>query len=317
MLKYLKLVRWTNLLIVVATLCVMRWFILKPLLEFAGYPLLFSEWRFILLVLSAAFYTAAGYVINDYFDTQTDYLNRPERVIVGKGVARRQAMILHFALNIIAAALGIYIAFYIRIPALAIICILLPGILWFYSTTYKRQLIIGNVIVAILTALVPLSVFLSEMPLQIRQHGELLLSNHAFVNIIFYWIAGFAFFAFILTLIREIVKDIEDFEGDAAFGRNSLPVVIGIQSTKFVLYLLSAITIFAIIVLYTKFLNDLLSLFYFIIFLIGPLAFVIFQIYRAKERKDYSLISLLIKIVMLSGLAYALLVNIILRNKLF
>jgi len=317
MLKYLKLVRWTNLLIVIATLCVMRWFILKPLLEFAGYPLLFSEWRFILLVMSAAFYTAAGYVINDYFDTQTDYLNRPDRVIIGKGVARRQAMILHFALNIIAAALGIYISFYIGIPALAIICILIPGILWFYSTTYKRQLIIGNVIVAILTALVPLAVFLSEMPLQIRQHGEIMLSNHVFVNIIFYWIAGFAFFAFILTLIREIVKDIEDFEGDAAFGRNSLPVVIGIPNTKLVLYLLSSITLVAIILLYIKFLNDVLSLLYFSVFLIGPLCFIIFQVYRAKDRKDYSLISLLLKIVMLSGLAYALLVNIILKNKLF
>ncbi len=317
MLKYLKLVRWTNLLIVIATLCVMRWFILKPLLEFAGYPLLFSEWRFILLVLSAAFYTAAGYVINDYFDTQTDYLNRPDRVIIGKGVARRQAMILHFALNILAAALGIYISFYIGIPALAIICILIPGILWFYSTTYKRQLIIGNVIVAILTALVPLAVFLSEMPLQIRQHGEIMLSNHAFVNIIFYWIAGFAFFAFILTLIREIVKDIEDFEGDAAFGRNSLPVVIGIPNTKLVLYLLTSITLVAIILLYIKFLNDLLSLLYFSVFLIAPLCFILFQVYRAKERKDYSLISLLLKMVMMSGLAYALLVNIILKNKFF
>jgi 4-hydroxybenzoate polyprenyltransferase len=317
MLKYLKLVRWTNLLIVIATLCVMRWFILKPLLEFAGYPLLFSEWRFILLVLSAAFYTAAGYVINDYFDTQTDYLNRPERVIVGKGIARRQAMILHFALNIIAASLGIYISFYIGIRPLAIICLLIPGILWFYSTTYKRQLIIGNLIVAVLTALVPLAVFLSEMPLQIRQHGEIMLSNHAFVNIIFYWIAGFAFFAFILTLIREIVKDIEDFEGDAAFGRNSLPVVIGIKSTKLVLYLLTAITIFVILLLYTKFLTDILSLLYFIVFLVGPLVFILFLLFRAKERRDYSLISLLLKVVMLSGLAYALLVNIILKNKLF
>jgi 4-hydroxybenzoate polyprenyltransferase len=317
MLKYLKLVRWTNLLIVIATLCIIRWFILRPLLEYSGYPLLFSEWRFILLVLSAAFYTAAGYVINDYFDTQTDYLNRPERVIVGKEVARRQAMILHFALNIVAAALGIYISFYIGIPALAVICLLIPGILWFYSTTYKRQLIIGNLIVAILTALVPLAVFLSEMPLQIRMHGEIMLANHAFVNMVFYWIGGFAFFAFILTLIREIVKDIEDFEGDAAFGRNSLPVVIGIPSTKIILYALTLVTIFAILLLYTRFLNDILSLLYFIIFLIGPLGFIIYLVQKAKERKDYTQISRLVKVVMLAGLAYALLVNVILKNNLF
>jgi 4-hydroxybenzoate polyprenyltransferase len=316
MLKYLQLIRWVNLLIVIATLFIMRWFILKPLLEYAGYPLLFSEWRFILLVLSAAAYTAAGYVINDYFDTQTDYLNRPERVIIGKGVARRQAMILHFALNIIAAALGIYISFYIGIPALAVICLLIPGILWFYSTTYKRQLIIGNLIVAALTALVPLSVFLSEMPLQIRMQGEILLSNHVFVSTVFYWIGGFAFFAFILTLIREIVKDVEDFEGDAAFGRNSLPVALGIQPTKLILDILIFITILAIGFLYFNFLHDVLSLIYFIVFLIGPLGFILYLLNKAKERKDYSFISLLLKIVMLAGLAYAILANFILRNNL-
>ena len=316
MLKYLRLIRWTNLLIVIATLFMMRWFILKPLLEYAGYPLLFSEWRFLLLVLSAAAYTAAGYVINDYFDTQTDYLNRPERVIIGKGVARRQAIILHFALNIIAAALGIYISFYIGIPALAVICLLIPGILWFYSTTYKRQLIIGNLIVAFLTALVPLSVFLSEMPLQIRMHGEIMLSDQAFVRTVFYWIGGFAFFAFILTLIREIVKDIEDFKGDAAFGRNSLPVALGIQPTKMVLHGLTAITILTIVFLYFKFLNDVLSLMYFTFLLVGPLGVIIYLIRQAKERKDYSHISLLLKIVMLAGLAYAILANFIMRNYL-
>ena len=316
MLKYLRLIRWANLLIVIGTLIIMRWFILKPLLEYAGYPLLFNEWRFILLVLSAAAYTAAGYVINDYFDTQTDYLNRPERVIIGKGVARRQAMILHFALNILAAALGIYISFYIGIPALAVICLLIPGILWFYSTTYKRQLIIGNLIVAALTALVPLAVFLSEMPLQIRMHGEIMLSNHAFVSTIFYWIGGFAFFAFILTLIREIVKDIEDFEGDAAFGRNSLPVVFGIPSTKLVLYILISITILGIGFLYFNFLNDVLSLIYFILLLVCPLALILYLVRKANERKDYSLISLLLKIVMLAGLAYAILANFIMRTNL-
>jgi 4-hydroxybenzoate polyprenyltransferase len=316
MLKYLKLVRWTNLLIVIATLCIMRWFILRPLLENAGYPLLFSDWKFIMLVLSAAFYTAAGYVINDYFDTQTDYLNRPDRVIVGKGVARRQAMILHFALNIVAAALGILISFYIGIPALAVICLLLPGILWFYSTTYKRQLIIGNLIVATLTALVPLTVFLSEMPLQIRMHGEIMLANHAFVSLIFYWVGGFAFFAFILTLVREIVKDIEDFEGDAAFGRNSLPVVVGIPATKLILFALVSITIFAICFLYVKFLHNLLSFLYFSILLIAPLCVIIYLIQKAKERKNYSVISTLLKLIMLAGLAYALLVNFILKNNL-
>lgn len=317
MMKYLKLIRWTNLLIVAGTLCLMRWFILEPLLKFAGFSLLFSTLDFLLMVLSAVCYTAAGYVINDYFDTQTDTLNRPESVIVGKEVSRRAAMALHFALNSLAAILGVYISFHIGIPALAIICLIIPGILWFYSTTYKRQFLLGNIIVALLTALVPLAVFLSEMPLQVRMHRQALMASPEFMHIVLYWIGGFSFFAFILTLVREIVKDIEDFEGDAAFGRNSLPVVIGVPYTKLVLYLLIAIT--EVVIFYTglKFVDDTISQLYFLLLLFIPLLLSTYLIFRAVNRKDYTRISLLLKLIMLSGLGYAVAANFIMRYSLF
>lgn len=313
MIKYLKLVRWINLLIVAGTLYIMRFFILKPLLEYAGFQLLFDEWHFLLMVISAMCYTAAGYVINDYFDTQTDIMNRPERVIVGREISRRVAIILHFVLNAVAAIIGIYISFYIRISALAAICLIIPGILWFYSTSYKRQLIIGNVIVALLTALVPLAVFLSEMPLQARVHGQTLLGNHAFINMVFYWIGGFSYFAFLLTLIREIVKDVEDFEGDAAFGRNSLPVALGIPYTKLILYLLIALAAVSVMFIYFKFLTDTITLLYFLLLLVIPMLVLMYLVYKASGRKDYTRISLLLKIIMLAGLSYAVVANFIMR----
>jgi 4-hydroxybenzoate polyprenyltransferase len=314
--KYLRLVRLPNLLIVALTLYLMRWFILKPLLDFAGYTLLLSEWKFILLVLSAVSYTAAGYAINDYFDTRTDMLNKPREVLVGKSVSRREAILIHFSLNSIGAIFGIYISFAIGIPALSTVCILIPGILWFYSTSYKRQFLIGNLIVAMLTALIPMAVFLSEAPLQYKAHGEAINADPSLLHIIFYWIAGFSFFAFSLTLVREIVKDVEDFEGDAAIGRNSLPVVYGIPVTKWIISILIIGIILVLGYVCLTWLFDTFSIVYITIALIFPLVLIMYLLYMAETKVHYARISLILKFIMLAGLLYALIANYILGNNL-
>jgi 4-hydroxybenzoate polyprenyltransferase len=314
MMKYLRLVRLPNLLIVALTLYLVRWFILRPLLVYAGYALLLSEWKFSLLVFSAVCYTAAGYVINDYFDTRTDMLNKPGEVVVGKSISRREAITLHFILNIIGAISGIYVSFAIGLPALSAVCILIPGILWFYSTSYKRQFLIGNVIVALLTALVPMAVFLSEAPLQFRAHAEEFNADPALLHIMFYWVAAFSFFAFSLTLVREIVKDIEDFEGDAAIGRNSLPVVYGIPVTKWIVAILILAVVIVIGYVCLTFLFDTLSIVYISVALILPLMAILLLLYRADTKAHYSRISLILKLIMLAGLIYVFIANYIIVN---
>ena len=135
--------------------------------------------QFFLLVLSTVFIAGAGYIINDYFDTRTDMINKPARVVVGVEVGRRQAMILHAMLNIIGVGIGIYLGFYIKLPALSLVFMLATGLLWFYSTTYKRQFLVGNLSVSFLTGLVPLMVVLFEIPLLNRAYGEQMLLHNA------------------------------------------------------------------------------------------------------------------------------------------
>ena len=165
MFHYLKLIRYQNLLIIAVTQYLMRWSIIYPILKVNNFHLQFSEFNFFLLVLSTIFLAAAGYVINDYFDRKTDLLNRPDTVIVGTVIKRRVAMILHIVINIIGIGLGFYILLSIGIYKLGFIYIIIAGILWYYSTSYKRHFLIGNIIVALLTALVPLMVVLYEIPL--------------------------------------------------------------------------------------------------------------------------------------------------------
>jgi len=162
---FLRVFRYQNLLIVALTMYLMRFGVIQPLLAQKGFALQMSEWFFLLLVLSTVFITAAGYVINDYFDTKTDLVNRPLRVVVGRQLSRRAAIFTHWLLNSIGFVLGLAVSFYINRPFFAMGFFVIPGILWFYSTTYKRQFLVGNIIVALLTALVPLMTILFELPL--------------------------------------------------------------------------------------------------------------------------------------------------------
>ncbi len=186
---------------------------------------------------------------------------------------------------------------------------MITGILWFYSTTYKRQFLIGNVIVAILTALVPLMVLLFEIPLLREKYGLLMTELQANFNYIILWVIAFSFYAFLLTLIREIIKDIEDFEGDRAYGHNTLPIVLGVMNSKIIIITFILLTQFSLIYVYFRFLKDTITLIYFSVFLIIPLLILLFKIFVANDKRDYHIASNLSKIIMLAGILYALVAN--------
>jgi 4-hydroxybenzoate polyprenyltransferase len=293
----------------------MRWSIIKPILEINGFQLQFSELNFFFLVLATVVITAAGYVINDYFDTKTDMVNRPETVIIGKKLNRRWAIKLHILLNTLGIGLGTYISFYIGIPILALVFVFITGILWFYSTTYKRQFLIGNIIVAVLTALVPLMVILFEIPLLNKAYGPLLESLNADFFHIIMWVSAFALFAFLLSMIREIIKDVEDFEGDSAYGRQTMPIVLGVVNTKIVIITFILTTLFSLLYIYFRFLNDKYTLLYFIVLLIFPMLLLVYRVLSSNSKREYHKASSLSKLIMLAGILYSVVANyIIIQN---
>lgn len=315
------LVRFPNLVIIAATQYAMRYLIMEPLLPTSDFELQFGDLQFFLLVLSTVFIAAAGYIINDYFDTRTDMINKPSRVVVGVEVGRRQAMILHAMLNIIGVGLGVYLAFYIKLPVLSFVFLLATGLLWFYSTTYKRQFLVGNLSVSFLTGMVPLMAVLFEIPMLNRVYGEQMLQHNVNFNYIFAWVGGFSFFAFMTTLIRELIKDAEDFEGDSAYGMQTVPIILGSKWTKAILLSLIAITLSMLVFVLLKFIlfsvepADFISLGYFVILLIIPFILLAIQILRAGVKKDYHRASTLIKLIMLSGILYSLLVFFLVNFK--
>jgi len=216
--SFFNLIRWQNLLIVILTMVLMRYAVIEPLIGKIGVILLkgsgeeapmvlqFSWYNFIILVAATVFLTAGGYVINDYFDIKTDLINKG-KVIVGTKIPRRRAMMWHNILNIAGIAGGVYIskkAGYIEMGAIFLI---VSGLLYFYSATYKRQFLIGNIIVSILTAMVPLIVIFYEWPALYKYYSIYAIYPPE-IDFLLYWVGGFALFAFITTLTREIIKDI-------------------------------------------------------------------------------------------------------------
>jgi len=321
MISFLKLIRFQNLLIIAATQYLMRLCIIKPFLRLNGFHLQLDDFHFFLLVLTTILIAAGGYVINDYFDIRADRINKPDRVIIGTVISRRLAIAIHTILNFIGIGTGLYLSWHIGVPALSLIFMLCTGALWFYSTTYKKQLLIGNLVVSLMIAGVPFLVAMYEIPLLNKAYGDIMLQNHVNFNYIFLWIAGFAVFAFITNLIREIIKDAEDFEGDLAYGMNTIPVSMGIKWTKIIIGFLICVSI-VMLTLVMRFIvlsaeePDLLTSVYFIFFLIIPLSILLYMVMAAGSKKDYHTASIMLKIIMLSGIMYSCVVYYIVTYKI-
>ncbi len=323
--SFLTLIRWQNLLIVALTMMLMRYAVIEPVIGKISVVLLGGSevpmtlklpwYDFVILVVATILLTAGGYVINDYFDIKTDLINRGE-VIVGTKIPRRQAMMWHNILNISGVAAGFYISWKAGYFWLGTLFLIVSGLLYFYSASYKRQFLIGNIIVALLTAMVPMLVVLYEWPALYRYYAVNAVNSPP-LGIIFYWVGGFAVFGFLTTLTREIIKDIEDFEGDMAYGRNTVPVIIGILTARIVAICLIVITITLLYLVWNFFLNDRITLIYISLVIVIPLLFVIYQLIAGSDKKQLHIASRMMKVVMITGILYSALAKVILTWDLF
>ncbi|MBN1108455.1 MAG: geranylgeranylglycerol-phosphate geranylgeranyltransferase [Bacteroidales bacterium] len=324
--EFLQLIRWKNLLIVTLTMVLMRYFVISPLLSqvkvaLAAAPdvplpmmLQLPLLHFILLIAATLCITAGGYVINDYFDIRTDLVNRGN-IIVGNKISRRKAILWHSVFNIAGVSMGFYVSYRAGLFWMGLIFLVVSGLLYFYSASYKRQFLIGNLVVAFLTAMVPFLVVLYEWPSLYRYYTVNAVSVPE-MSFLFYWVGGFALFAFLTTLTREIIKDIEDFEGDRAYGRNTLPVVTGIPASKIISTVLAGLTILLLYIVWFLYVRDWITLIYISAAIVVPLVLVICRVICGSTRRQIHGASSMMKIAMLTGILYSLVVKAIIYWKL-
>lgn len=294
---FLRLVRLPNLIFIALTQILFQVCIFYPLYKGSIAP--HDTLHFVLLVGASVLIAAAGYIINDYFDINIDEVNKPRRMVVDKVIKRRWAIAWHFILS----ALGVLLTM-LALPIFAKWYLILANIfcvfaLWFYSTIFKRKLLIGNVLISLLTAWTILIIFFSKVSVidafDASHPGQAKLFRFAFL---------YAGFAFILSLIREAVKDIEDMEGDARYGCRTMPIVWGVNASKvyIAVWLIILIAILIVVQAYVLQFRWWWAVVYSVIAIIAPLIYLLAGLFKAKSVADYHRLSSLTKTVMLTGI---------------
>jgi 4-hydroxybenzoate polyprenyltransferase len=306
MMAWLKLVRYKNLIIVALLQYLLRYGLLLPILRFYDIDPALSHLRFALLVLVTLCFAASGYAINDYFDIRTDLINKPKRVLVSRQIKRREALLLHLILTFIGVFTGFFLAYVSRKETYILATLFVPAMLWYYSTTLKKQLFIGNLTVSLMTAMVPYVVVSLEFSTLARYQAIDIINSEACATA-WFWTTGFAFFSFVSNLTREIIKDLEDTKGDQAIGGRTLPIALGTRYSKILVIMLILFSVTALwsVYFYIPQLNQsIVTLVYFLVALTLPYFFLIWQIRKAKVATHYHLASIASKIIMLTGILY-------------
>lgn len=302
---YLKLIRFPNLLFIVLVQFLMRQAVIVPILQIYGFDPTSAGINLYLLIAATVFIAAGGYVLNDYFDTKIDMINRPDKIIVGQKIDKISAMRFYQILTALGVVCGLVLAFLLKSFTLAFIFIVVPGLLWFYSSNYKRQFLVGNLVVSFNTALSVLAVAIAEMASLQNLYGNLIFQT-PIPKSIYCWVGGFSLFAFMLTWIREIIKDMEDERGDREMECRTMPIKWGMKKTKFFLYILILLTIavlFVVSYLYIPF-EGTLTLRYIIFGLVLPLIVLMYLVFKANSPADFHQASTLSKFIMLIGVLY-------------
>jgi len=268
-------------------------------LELQKIPLALADWQYALLVLATACITAGGYIINNIFDVETDMENKPDNVIVGKVISEVQAYNLYIGFTVIGVAIGFYLSNVIDKPSFASLFIIIAATLYFYATSLKQSLLIGNLVVALLLAISVIIIGVFDLYPVTNQE------NRPVMGLLFSILIDYAIFALIINLIREIVKDLEDVAGDSNLGMNTLPIAFGVSRTTKLVFGLSFIPVYLIINYINSYLFDsnlFIGTLYGIVFILAPLLYFSVKIWSAKTTKDFHHLSTILKGILFFGI---------------
>jgi 4-hydroxybenzoate polyprenyltransferase len=305
MINFLNLIRWKNLLLIAFVQILIKYALLEPF-EVVKFTL--NDFGFGLLVLATLCIAAAGNVINDIYDVETDFVNKPNKVIVGNSISEKTAFNMYIVLTIIGVGVGFYLSNLIGRSGFSAIFVIISALLYIYATYLKQTLLVGNIVVSFLVAMSLLIVGLFELlPVITDQNQETQLT---FFKIIF----DYAIFAFMINLLREMIKDIEDINGDYKVEMKTLPIIIGRERALKIIFALSIVPLLAVIYYTITYLyRHYIVVGYFLIFIIAPLLYFTIKSFSAETKKEINFLSAFLKIIMLFGVMSLLLYPFILK----
>ncbi len=297
---FLKLIRYKNLFMVLLTMVLTKYALMESGVFIQNF--FFNNLQFTYLSSSILFITAGGYIINDIFDLRTDKINKPNKVIIDRFITTKSALKAYYIIT----SLGLLLGFLMSYKWYHLGLFLVPTIVLFlYSKYFKKKMFLGNVIISLLIAYSIYLIYKYHFITQCCYEYSIFeepLKNTIFVYIIF---------SFITTLIREIIKDIEDINGDLKIKAKTLPIVIGRKRASHVAFFFSSILLIFLLLVLQFIRSEYLFLGYGIIFLLLPLLYFMYKLWFAETKKDFSSLSNQMKIIMLFGILSMLLFKFI------
>jgi 4-hydroxybenzoate polyprenyltransferase len=285
-----------------------KYALFEPFLNTTALTTTLNDFGFGLLMLSTLCIAAAGNIINDIYDVETDVINRPSKVIVGTVLSEKTAYTLFIIFNVIGVLLGFYLSHLVGRSGFFAIFVSISALLYVYASYLKQTLLLGNIVVSVMVALSILIVGIFELiPVITTQ-------NQATQLTFFKILLDYALFAFLINLVREIIKDLEDVDGDYKASMNTLPIVIGRERASKVAFVLTLVPLFGSIYYVATYLFTYeIFIGYFLVAIIAPLIYIAIRTFSAKSKKHYHHISNMLKLVMLLGMLSLLLYPIVLK----
>jgi 4-hydroxybenzoate polyprenyltransferase len=268
-----------------------------------------ANWQYFLLILSTVCIAAGGYIINNIQDQDSDLINKPKDVVVGKSISEGLAYNLYVGFTLTGVCIGYYLSNVVLKPGFLLAFILPSAILYIYATSLKQIMIIGNIAVA---SMISWSIIIIGIFMIFPATAD---DNRAQMKVIFSVLIDYAIIAFIINFIREIVKDLEDINGDYNQGMRTLPIVLGESNTRKLVFALSFIPIVCILLYVYNYLFQLqYATVYILGFIIGPLLYFSIKILSAKSKKEYNHLSNVLKLIVFFGIIS---IMVIALNKLY
>ena len=287
---FLRLMRYKNLLMVLLTLLLTKYLLLDSIIPSNQFSLL----HFIIFSLSVLFISAFGYLINDYFDIEADLINKPSKVYVTRIISKKNALKISIALAFIGLTLGSIVSYLVSKIAFVLFYVFVIIGLYLYSSYLKKVAILGNIFIALLCALPIFLLYVFIIDINFTSLPTILFFDYP----IFIYIV----FAVFVTLIRELIKDIEDTNGDLKIKAKTLPIIIGRKRAANVVFFLSCflwVSCIQVLSVLQKS-NGIFS--YWIIFVLSPLVFFLYKLWFANSKKDFTFLSNFLKIILFFGI---------------
>jgi len=291
--SFLNLIRWKNLLFIAITQLLIKFLFFKNM----GAETMLNNIEYALLIFVNIGLAAAGYIINDLNDVKADNINKPHKSYINQGISEKAAFRWFLIFNISAVTIGFYLANIIGYPSFAALFIMCSALLYVYSTYLKFVPLAGNIAVSLMVGGVAILPGIFDLlPAITTQNQELQAS-------LFFTLLNYAIFAFLINLLREMVKDQEDIKGDYNVGINSLPILLGRSRTNKIIFAFTILPIVALVYYIYNFVFDNTYLvLYSLIFILGPLLYFAIRILDAEKKKEYAQLSVILKIVLFFGL---------------